>query len=208
MSEVLDLQVYALLARMHEARDTGCRALREAAAEQARQVVAEARHRARQRVKDAVLEKRRRVREHCRRVHVEIETRRRERLFAELGRRLTDGLGALPAVLGARWARPAERSAWCRSVLDGAARVLKPGQWTLLVAPGLDEAEAAALAATAAALSGQEVGFEERTDLAAGLAVVREGARYDGTLAGLLADRNAVQSALLAEIAALEQESS
>lgn len=208
MSEVLDLQVYALLARMHEARDSGCRALREAAAGQAQQVVAEARHRARQRVKDAVLEKRRRVQEHCRRVHVEIETRRRERLFAELGRRLTEGLGALPAVLGARWARPDGRGAWCRSVLDGAARVLKPGQWTLLVAPGLDEAEAAALVATAAALSGQEVGLEERADFAAGLAVVREGARYDGTLAGLLADRNAVQSALLAEIAALEQESS
>ena len=207
MSEVLDLQVYALLARMHEARDTGCRALREAAAEQARQVVAEARHRARQRVKDAAIEKRRRVQEHCRRVRVEIETRRRERLFAELGRQLAEGLGALPGVLGARWAREAERRAWCRHVLDGAAQVLKPGHWTLLVAPGLPRDEVAGLVAAAAELSGQEVGIEERADLVAGLAVVREGARYDGTLVGLLSDRNAVQSALLAEIAALEHES-
>jgi hypothetical protein len=207
MSEVLDLQVYALLARMHEARDTGCRTQREAAAEQARQVVAEARHRARQRVKDAANEKRRRVREHCRRVRVEIETRRRERLFADLGQRLAEGLGALPGVLGARWARAAERRAWCRHVLDGAAQVLKPGQWTLLVAPGPGAAEIAALVAAAAGLSGQEVGVEERADLVAGLAVVREGARYDGTVAGLLADRNAVQSALLAEIASLEHES-
>jgi hypothetical protein len=208
MSEVLDLQVYALLARMHEARDSGCRTLRESAAEQARQVVSEARHRARQRVKDAVIEKRRRVQEHCRRVRVEIEARRREQLFAELGRRLNEGLGALPGVLAGRWARETERRAWCRHVLDGAAQVLKPGKWTLLVAPGLPEAELAGLVATAAGLSGEEVGIEERADLVAGLAVVREGARYDGTLVGLLSDRNAVQSALLAGIAALEQESS
>jgi len=77
----------------------------------------------------------------------------------------------------------------------------------LMPAPGLDEAEVAELVDAAADLSGEEVGVEERADLAAGLAVVREGARYDGTLAGLLADRNTVQSALLAEIATLEQES-
>lgn len=206
MNGVLDMQVYSLLARMHEARDSGCKLLREAAAEQARQVIAEARRRARQRVKDAVVEKRRRVEEHCRRVRVEIETRRRERRFAELGRRLTEGLGALPGTLAARWARPEERRTWCRHVLDGAAQVLKPGLWTLLVAPGLDQAELAGLAATAAELSGQEVGVEERADLVAGIAVVREGARYDGTVAGLLSDRNAVQAALLAEIAALERE--
>ena len=207
MNGVLDMQVYSLLARMHEARDAGCKALRETAAEQARQVIAEARHRARQRVKDAVIEKRRVVAEHCRRVRVEIDTRRRERRFAELGRRLTDGLAALPATLAARWSRPDERRRWCRHVLDGAAQVLKRGHWTLLIAPGLGEAELAGLTAAAAGLSGQEVGVEERADLVAGLAVVREGARYDGTVAGLLSDRNAVQSALLAEIAALEHES-
>jgi hypothetical protein len=48
------------------------------------------------------------------------------------------------------------------------------------------------------------VELQEGPGLEAGLAVVHDGARYDGTIAGLMADRNRVQAALLAELAALE----
>lgn len=204
MSEVVDLQVYSLLARIHETRDHGCRQLRESAAAQAGQVVTEARQRARQRVKDAALEKRRRVEDHCRRVRVDIEARHRSERFAELGKRLAAGLAALPAVLERRWADPEGRGAWCRRILDGAAQVLRRGDWSLAVAPGLDPEELGALAATAGTLAGGTVAVEVRPDLQAGLVVMHDGARYDGTITGLTSSRHALQAALLAELAALE----
>jgi len=204
MSEVLDLQVYSLLARIHETREHGCRRLRESAGDEARQIVAEARQRARRRVKDAVVEKRRRVEEHCRRVRVGLDARRRDELFAELGRRLAAGLDALPAALGERWADAGQRHAWCRHVLDGAGLVLRPGRWTLLVAPGPDADELHELATAAGELAGEAPGMEVRDELTAGLVIAHDGARYDGTIAGLTASRNAVQAALLAELATLE----
>lgn len=204
MSELLDLQVYSLLARMHEARDEGCRRLREAAGEQAREVVAGARTRARRRVKEAVIEKRRQVEEHCRRARVELETQRRAERFAELRRRLDEGLSALPLVLAARWSDAAARRAWCRHVLEGAAVALRPGHWRLTLAPGLDPAEREALAQVAAAASGEAAELDEDPALEAGLVVAHDGARYDGTTGGLLADRHRVQAALLAELAAPE----
>ena len=204
MSEILDLQVYSLLARMHETRDQGCRQLRESAADQARQVVAEARQRARRRIKEAVIEKRRQVEEHCRRVRVELESRQRDRLFSEIGERRATGLSALPAALEARWTDPAARRRWCRHVLDGAALVLRQGRWDVRVAPGLDEAERRELGTAASALAGEAAQVQVDDGLAVGIVVSHDGARYDGTIDGLLADRMRVQAALLAELGRAE----
>lgn len=202
MSEVLDMRVYSLLARMHETRDHGCRQLRESAAEQAQQVLAEARQRARRRVKEAVIEKRRRVDEHCRRVRVELESRQRDRRFSEIGECLAQGLSALPAALAARWTDPAARRRWCRHVLDGAALVLRQGRWDIRVAPGLDAAERRELGTVAGRLAGEAAQVREDDGLAAGVVVSHDGACYDGSTAGLTSNRNAVQAALLSELAA------
>lgn len=207
MSEVLDMQVYSLLARMHEARDQGCTQLHDAAVAQAQEIIADARSRARHLVKEAVIEKRRRVEEHCRRVRVEIEAQRRDERFAKLGQRLAEGLALLPAALVELWADTAGRRVWCQHVLDGAGLVLSAGNWKILVAPGLDEDERRALGTRATALAGEAVAIEEAPDLAAGLVVVHDGTRYDGSPLGLLSDRNSVQAALLAELAAVEQPS-
>lgn len=204
MSELLDMQVYSLLARMHAARDENCRRLRESAAAQAHEIVTDARRRARQRVKEAAIEKRRQVAEHCRRARVEMETRSRAERFAELGSRLEQGLSALPGVLAGQWTDGAARRAWCRQVLEGATATLRPGRWVLTLAPGAGAADREALAEAASRAAGEPVELREDPALEAGLLVAHDGARYDGTVSGLMADRNRVQAALLAELAALE----
>jgi hypothetical protein len=204
LSEVLDLQVYSLLARLHEEQDCACRRLRAAASSQSAELVAEGRRRARRRVKEAVLEKRRRVEEHCQQVRVKLETRRREERFADLGKRLADGLAMLPAVLEARWADEALRGCWCRMVLEGAAASLRRGRWRLEVAPGLTAAEREQLASRAGALAGGDVELEEVDSLRAGLILLHEGVRFDGSVAGLLSDGMRVKAALLAELSAGE----
>jgi hypothetical protein len=205
VSEVVDLQVYSLLARLNQDQDVACRKLRDAAAAQAAQLAAEARSRARLRLKAAVLEKRRRVEEHCRKVRVKLETRRREEQFAELGKRLADGLAMLPGALAERWANEESRHGWCQMVLDGAASAMRRGAWRMEIAPGLSPAERTELASRAAALAGSEVDMEEIEALQAGLAVVHDGVRFDGTIAGLLANGTRVQAALLAELGAGER---
>jgi hypothetical protein len=202
VSEVVDLQVYSLLARLNQDQDVACRKLRDAAAAQAAQLAAEARSRARLRLKAAVLEKRRRVEEHCRKVRVKLETRRREEQFAELGKRLADGLAMLPGALAERWANEEWRHGWCQMVLDGAASAMRRGAWRMEIAPGLSPAERTELASRAAALAGSEVDMEEIEALRAGLAMVHDGVRFDGTVAGLLANGTRVQAALLAELGA------
>jgi hypothetical protein len=205
LSEVLDLQVYSLLSRLHEEQDSACRRLREAANEQSAQLVAEGRSRARSRVREAVLEKRRRVDGHCRRVRVKLETRRREEHFAALGKRLADGLALLPDALQARWADEASRGSWCRMVLDEAAASLRRGSWRVEVAPGPTDAERDRLAAQAAGLAGAEVEVAEVASLGAGLVVLHDGVRLDGSVAGLLSDSLRVQAALLADLAVGER---
>lgn len=204
MSEVLDLQVYSLLARLHQEQDCACRRLREVASAQSAQLVAEGRSRARQRVREAVLEKRRRVEEHCRQVRVKLETRRREEHFAELGKRLSDGLAMLPDALQARWADAAARGSWCRMVLEGAAASLRRGRWRIEVAPALTAVERNELVARAAELAGGEVEVAEVESLRAGLVVLHGGVRFDGSVAGLLSDSLRVQAALLAELGSRE----
>jgi aryl carrier-like protein len=200
MTDVLDVQVYALLSRLHAEQDAGCRKLRETASEQAARLVAEARRRARARVKEAVLQKRQRVEEHCRRVRVELESKQRDRSFHEMSDLLARGLDSLPRVLAERWRDAGARDKWCEQVLAGAAAALRPGAWQLTVAPGLAAERLQALSEAASALAGAPAEVREDPALAAGLRIVHEGACYDGTVAGLLSDRTRVQAGLLAEL--------
>jgi hypothetical protein len=203
MSSILDMQVYALLGRLGAEREESCRRLLEDARAQAREMLEEARGRARRRVRAAVREKRDRVAEHCRRVRVELETQRRNREFACLGAALQAGLARLPGAMEARWAEPAARRRWCESALGGAATVLGRGGWRVEHAPGLADGEAAQLASLAARLGGEDCTLVEDHGIRAGLRVLRDGAIYDATLSGLTAQRERLESALLAEITAL-----
>jgi len=200
MSDVLDLQVHSLLSRMQAERDEACGRLREEATERSSRLVQEARHRARMRVKEAVAEKRLRVREHCRRVQAEVDAKQRDRQFVELSEQLARGLELLPGVLAERWRVDEARAAWCHRVLEDAATALGRGTWHVEVAPGMSSAERETLARDAERLAAEAIEIAEDGGLRAGLRVSRDGACYDGTVDGLLADRMRVQAALLAEL--------
>lgn len=203
MSSILDMQVYALLGRLGAEREEACRELLEDARAQAAETLEEARKRARKRVRAAVREKRERVAEHCRRVRVDLETHRRDHEFECLAGALQAGLARLPRVIEARWAEPAARQRWCESALEGAAAVLGRGGWRVEHAPGLADGEVSRLAALAARLGGEDCALAEVPGMRAGMRILRGGASYDATLAGLTAQRNRLEAALLAEITAL-----
>ncbi len=203
MSSILDMQVYALLGRLGAEREEACRRQLDEARAQASETLEEARKRARKRVKAAVRDKRERVAEHCRRVRVDLETHRRDHEFHCLASALQAGLARLPKVIEARWAEPAARRRWCESALEGAAAVLGRGGWRVEHAPGLGAGEAAQLATLASRLGGDDCAVAEIPEMRAGLRIQRGGASYDATLAGLTAQRDRLEAALLAEITAL-----
>lgn len=204
MSTVLDMQVYALLGRLGSEREDSCRKLAAAASAQAEEIVAEARRRARQRLRDAVRDKRERVTEHCRRVRVDLETKRRDHDFQCLAGAVEAGLARLPRLLEARWRDAAARRRWCEAAIEGAGPPLGRGRWEIEHAAGLDAAGTQRVAALAEAVAGGTCALREVPELAAGLRIRRGGACYDATVAGLTAQRARLESALLAEIAAAE----
>jgi hypothetical protein len=118
------------------------------------------------------------------------EQRRFRALLDEAWRRL-------PVALDALWRDASGRREWTRHVLAGAREELAPGDWSIAYAPGWPEEERReAIEELAAAGYGVDTAMEDAR-MRAGLQVRRGGNVLDGTLHGLLADRNAVGARLL-----------
>ena len=103
----------------------------------------------------------------------------------------------LPAALQGRWAQPALRAAWVARVLDVAHARLPATGWRIVHAGDWPADEAAAAAAVLAQRGHGEARFESDAGIAAGLKVLAGGNVVDGSLAGLLAETDEIDAALL-----------
>lgn len=211
MSAVLDLQARTLLGRVHATVGESIATAEWDADAQLRDILRAARTDAHARVRAAARAKRERVAEHCRKAQAAAETRDRTSSF-EVERALAArALAALPAALARRWSTPATRHPWCVAAADLAARRLVAKEWSVVAGADLHASEREAITARAAA-AGARVSFgDARTDLgaaalpvstAAGLRIAAGGVTIDATPDGLLADRAAVESLVLAALAA------
>lgn len=106
----------------------------------------------------------------------------------------------LPAELQARWRQTEARAAWVDRVLASARERLPRGTWRILHAADWPAAERAARASELAAHCGAAPQFEADAGIAAGLKIVVDGNVIDGTLEGLLADRDALDARLLRQL--------
>lgn len=103
----------------------------------------------------------------------------------------------LPLELSGLWKQPEARAAWVAQTVASARLRLPPGTWRVQHAAGWPEAEQQACAAELAAISGAAPQFQADAAIAAGLKIGVDGNVIDGTLAGLLADRAAIEARLL-----------
>ena len=112
------------------------------------------------------------------------------------------GLAALPPALRRRVWRivAAARRQWVDAAVAEAANVLAPGGWRIVHAPGWPADERDALAARLPCGHGSGVEFTEHAGLGAGLRIVAGRNVVDATLAGLLADREAIGARLLGDL--------
>jgi hypothetical protein len=103
----------------------------------------------------------------------------------------------LPGELLALWRQGASRAVWVDHVLAAAKARMPRGPWRIVHAADWSESEQRALAQTIAAEAGAAPQFAADATIAAGLKIVADGNLIDGTLEGLLADRDDIQARLL-----------
>ena len=198
---VLDAQTLALLRRLGREQEMRTRRAREESAAQARSIVRHARTEARARVHQAVLETRRENELAIARRKAAIDTRERRARQAMLRRLLDDAWARLPAALQARWADADARATWCRSACAQAqATLLHVERLVVEVDPRWSAGLVTVIDACFADRERATVEVVPVPGLGPGLRVRGGKACVDATIEGLVAARERIAAALLAEI--------
>jgi hypothetical protein len=189
----------ALLQQVTAERDRRCAALRTAAESQATQIVRAARAEARANVRKAVTEERARMDLGVRQAtaRADIEVRRLER---QKSRELLQQMwAAIAGVLENRWREPAFQRAWIDAVLSQAGSILSGRVWVIEVGSGWPGQERGELTDRAQSRGASAVEYSVHADMQAGLKVRAATVCVDATVAGLLAERDTIEAAFLAE---------
>jgi hypothetical protein len=197
-TSVLEAQTTALLRRLAREQDARMRRIRDAAADQAVDIVRRARSEARARVRQAVLETRREDESALARRRAALDTDARRGRQATLRELLERAWQALPPALAARWQDAAQRERWCVAACDVALRCLRHLE---RIEVEVDAAAPPDVAATVRQRlgGGPAVALVPRAGLGPGLRLRAGDALVDATIPGLLAARDHVVADLLAE---------
>jgi vacuolar-type H+-ATPase subunit E/Vma4 len=195
---IVDAKVQHLVSVVERHRDEECSRAREAAREEARKLVAAAWGEAHARMHRDNAETRRRVQRTLDSADAQRQTARREQYQARNQALLADARKALHVELVRRWQRPESRELWCRQLVKQAATILQGKLWTVEHPAEWVESEREALAAHIVELCGEVPQLQTDTDISAGLRICTGGTCVDGTVAGLLRDRERIDAELLA----------
>ena len=127
----------------------------------------------------------------------DIEVRRRER---QKSRELLEQMwAAIAGSLESRWREPAPRRAWIEAVVSQAGSILSGRAWVIEVGSGWPELERGELTDRAQGQGAAAVQYTVHDDMPAGLKIRAGSVCVDATVAGLLAERDTIEAAFLAE---------
>jgi len=157
---------------------------------------------ARSRVRKAFAEARERRDARIAAASANLQTRRRLAQQQRTQALLAAGLAQLPGALLRRWQDPAARKTWVASVATDAVAVLPRASWRVYHPADWPLAELEAFAAAVAAQVGAAPQCIPDPRIRGGLKIVADGNVVDGTLDGILADRDETGSRLLCAIEA------
>lgn len=191
----VDERAAALLQLIHEARNARQQALLDAARTQAGELLRTAHAQARQRVRDALAAARARLHARVSLARAQQQTRQRLTQQALRLHTLEAATALLPAALMQRWTASDTRFAWVNHALDAARRQLGTGPWQIRFAPGIDRWPEGLPA---------DLSIQVDPSLKAGLRISAGGNCVDASMAGLLADSEAVASLLLGALGGKE----
>lgn len=193
----VDDQAAALLAVVAAHRSSVTGELLARARAESRRIVAEAHVAARQRLRNALTHERERLAASVDAAEARLQTRRRLHRQASVAEVLADAWGRLEAALVARWQSQPTRTRWVRHHLERAAAMLSADGWEIACAApwGADEQADTVRWLAARGVSGVRTVTD--AGIRAGVRVRAGHNLLDATLAGLLADRDALAGRLL-----------
>jgi hypothetical protein len=192
----IDSSARALLDLVETERGRRCEEIRARARTEAASVIAQAHADARAAMRRTFAEARERRMSRIAAANADLATRARIAEQHRLAALLADAWKGLPAALAARWRDPPSRRRWVDYVASLARNRLPRGAWRIVHAPDWPAPERDALAA---ALDAPPT-FTADSGHRAGLAIACSSNVIDGTLEGLLADRDDIGAQLLLEV--------
>jgi vacuolar-type H+-ATPase subunit H len=196
----LERRTQSLLDLVENDRRTRSDALLADARARASTLVAQAHADARARMREAWAEERQRARDRVAAAAANLQTRRRLHEQKHGAALLALAWQRLPDALRQRWRDADSRSRWTDAVVTDALRLLPRGQWRIIRAPDWPEGEREAVAARLARDPAVRPEFAADTDIDAGMRIVAGGNVVDGTLAGMVADRDDIGAKLLRQL--------
>ncbi len=197
--DALDTQAKALLEGVASDREQRCTALHAAANSRAHQIVCSARAEALANLRKAIAQERTRIDQGLKaaQARVDLEILRHaqqenqtllEHMWAESGE-----------ALERRWRDAGERRTWIEAALAQAGTLLAGRAWRVEHGAGWSESERVQLEAQARHQGSSAVELREEPTVQAGLRVRAEHVCVDATAAGLLVQREQIESVFLAE---------
>ena len=198
-SSVLDAQVNALEEVVESSREARCRELLEEARRSAVETVKRAHQENRARMRAAIEEQRKRMEETLAATRARLATRERQHRQQADQERLSLAWLRLKEVLLERWQDADCRRRWVLGLIEEALAHLPRDLWRIEHPQRFDPNELSSVNQQIAEhCGGKPADFAINKGIDAGLRIAAGGARVDGTIEGLLTDRNRIEAELLA----------
>jgi len=202
---IIDAQVLRLLDIVQAYQHQQCETQLKQAENESRAIIRQAYQRARSNIHEDIQLTRQHIRDSMAaaraRQHTVVMQQRHaaalsflEKCWVELERSLQD-----------RWQQPQCRREWVVKILSTATGVMPAGEWQVAHPEDWRTQEQDELARQAQAMPGVNLQFNPEPGLVAGIRITADGTSIDGSLAGLMADRTAIEALILATAARVGQ---
>jgi vacuolar-type H+-ATPase subunit H len=195
---IIDAQMQRLLDIVKTYQQEQCEVLMSEARQQSRGVIRQAYQLARKNIHEDIQATRQHIRDTMAAARAKQHTLMMQQRHTAASSFLEQCWDALQGSLLARWQQPQYRREWAAKILSTAAAVVPAGDWQVEHPEDWSDQEQQQLGEQARALPGVQLQFNSVPGLAAGIRISADGAIVDGSLPGLLADRTAIESLILA----------
>ncbi|MBF0162004.1 MAG: hypothetical protein HQL88_06925 [Magnetococcales bacterium] len=189
----------ALLQRLALHQEQACQQIVQEAQQQAAELVAAATEAARQREKTAQHAEEERWAAATANLQARQATERRQHRLRQRQALLEEGWALLLEAVAQRWADPAQRALWVASLVAEASSLFPQGEWCVQHPPQW--------AVTEWTTRHPDDQWQADARLTAGLRIGCQGAWLDGTLQGMMANRQTLTALLLAQLTHDEEDS-
>jgi len=198
-TSIVDAQLQRLLEIVKDYQQKQCETLLSQARHQSRQIIRHTYSNARRRLRDHILEDRQKLTESVSSTRAKRHTFAMQQKHQANRKFLDDAWELLKTNLQQRWNDQHKRQLWIQSIVEVALNYLPASEWRIAHGKSWIEADQNQFIDTIKVKADKKLVFEAQDEISAGILISAAGASVDGTLQGLLSDRERIESEFLAQ---------